>query len=124
MYVISLDIHQQNMQKSSIDFMHRDTLLRCTLESLSIFGENTKAALLTRLETEGIGFTSELFDINKFCSITEELLGRSAEFIFIKILDDFAKNSHMSLEEIGLSEKPCYRTRSGLLVSLYSKTSA
>jgi hypothetical protein len=79
---------------------------------------------LTRLETEGIGFTSERFDINKFCLITEELLGRSAEFIFIKILDDFAKNSQMSLEEIGLSEKPRYRTRSGLLVSLYSKISA
>ena len=124
MYVIPLDTHQTNTQKSSFNFVQRDTLLRCTLESLSIFGENTKAALLTRLETEGIGFTSDRFDINKFCSITEELLGRSAEFIFIKILDDFAKHSQMSLEDIGLSEKPRYRTRSGLLISLYSKTRA
>ena len=124
MYVIPLDTHQTNTQKSSFNFVQRDTLLRCTMESLSIFGENTKAALLTRLETEGIGFTSDRFDINKFCSITEELLGRSAEFIFIKILDDFAKHSQMSLEDIGLSEKPRYRTRSGLLISLYSKTRA
>jgi hypothetical protein len=112
------------MSGISITSMQRETLLKCTLESLSIFGENTKTALLTRLESEGIGFTPDRFDINKFCSVAEDLLGRSAEFIFIKILDDFARHSQISLEDIGLSEKPNFRTRSGLLVSLYAKTRA
>lgn len=112
------------MSANSITSMQREALLRCTLESLSIFGENTKTALLTRLESEGVGFTPDRFDIDKFCAIAEDLLGRSAEFIFIKILDDFAKDSQISLEDVGLSEKPNFRTRSGLLMSLYAKTKA
>jgi len=39
------------------------------VDSLSLFGENTKVALITRLVKEGISFTPEAFDIEKFCTV-------------------------------------------------------
>jgi hypothetical protein len=101
--------------------MQQSLLLRCIFDSLSIFGENTKLALLARLHEEGVEFTPAEFNMNKFCIIAEQLLGRSADFIFVKILDEFSRQSKITLNEVGLTEKPSYLSHSGILLTLYSK---
>jgi hypothetical protein len=101
--------------------MQRDVLLECAYESLSIFGENTRHALLARLQKQGLEFTPEGFDIIKFCSVTHELLGSSADFVFVKIIDDFCNRSRVSLEESGFARKAKYLSHSDILISLFSK---
>jgi len=101
--------------------MQRDVLLQCAYESLSMFGENTRNALLVQLQKHGLDFTPDRFDIDKFCSVTNELLGRSADFVFVKVIDDFCSRSKVSLEESGLSGKTRYLNHSDVLISLFSK---
>jgi hypothetical protein len=101
--------------------MQKMTLLQCVFDSLSIFGENTKAALLAQFKSEGMGFTPTDFDINKFCNITEGMLGKSAELVYMRILDDFAKQTKVSLQEVGISGKILSTNRGRVLVSLFSK---
>jgi hypothetical protein len=101
--------------------MQESVLLRCIFDSLSLFGENTKAALLDNLRKEGVGFTSETFDIDKFAIVTEDLLGRSAEFIFVKILDEFCTRSNITSEEIGISGKAYdYMSNKDILRALFA----
>lgn len=101
--------------------MQRDVLLQCAYESLSMFGENTRNALLAQLQKRGLDFTTDRFDVNKFCSVTNQLLGRSADFIFVKIIDDFCSRSRVSLEDSGLSGKARHLANSDSSVLLYSK---
>ncbi|HLG37327.1 MAG TPA: hypothetical protein VI338_04275 [Nitrososphaera sp.] len=96
--------------------MQKEILLRCIFDSLSLFGENTKAALLDKLQQEGVGFTPETFDIAKFSIVAENLLGRSADFIFVKIADDFCNQTKTSLEEIGIANSS---SNSRILQSLF-----
>jgi hypothetical protein len=91
------------------------------LDSLSIFGENTKNALIAQFQIHGLEFTAGQFDIDKFCMITNELLGRSADLIFVKIIDDFCLKSNVSLEASGLSGKARYLNHSDVLVALFFK---
>lgn len=99
--------------------MSKDAVLRCIFESLSLFGENTKTALLSQLQKEGIKFTPEGFNIEKFCAVTETLLGRHADFVFVKIADEYCKQSHMSLEELGIVDGAHYQSHTGMLESLF-----
>jgi hypothetical protein len=86
-----------------------------------MFGQNTKNALLTHYQEHGLEFTEDQFDANKFCAVTSEMLGRSADFIFVKIIDDFCRRTAVSLEESGLSGKARYLNNSDVLVSLFSR---
>src|SRR6185503_16460816 len=79
--------------------MQEAALLRCILDSLSIFGENTRASIVNRLRQEGVGFTPESFDINKFCFALEDLLGHSADLIFAKILDESVNRLNLTAEQ-------------------------
>lgn len=101
--------------------VQRDILLQCASESLSMFGENTKNALIAQFQKHGIEFTPDGFNVKQFCAVTSEMLGRSADFIFIKIVDDFCRKSNMSLEESGLYGKTRYINNSDVLVSLFLK---
>lgn len=101
--------------------MHRDIFLECAFESLSMFGQNTKNALVAHLQNHGIEFSADRFDANKFCAVTSEMLGRSSDFIFVKIIDDFCRRSEVSLEESGLSGKARYINNSDVLVTLFAK---
>jgi hypothetical protein len=103
----------------SDNVMNKDAVLQCIFESLSLFGENTKTALLAQLQKEGVAFTPEQFDIEKFCIVIENLLGRHADFIFVKIVDEFCRKSDMSLEELGIADKPYFQSHSGILESLF-----
>ena len=98
-----------------------DILIRCAFDSLSMFGENTKNALLAQFEKQCLSFTPDEFDVDKFCTVSSELLGRSADFLFIKIIDDFCRESGVSLAESGLSGKARYVNNSDVLLSLFSK---
>jgi hypothetical protein len=55
--------------------MQGDILIRCALDSLSMFGENTKHALLAQFQKHGLIFASDSFDAEKFCAVATELLG-------------------------------------------------
>ena len=101
--------------------MQKDLFLQCAFDSLSMFGQNTKNALLSHYQEHGLEFTPDEFDANKFCAVTSEMLGRSADFIFVKIIDDFCRRSGVSLEEGGLSGKARLVHNSDVLVSLFSK---
>lgn len=101
--------------------MQSDVFLQCAFDSLSMFGQNTKNALLTHYQEHGLEFTEDQFDANKFCAVTSEMLGRSADFIFVKIIDDFCRRTAVSLEESGLSGKARYLNNSDVLVSLFSR---
>ena len=101
--------------------MQKNTLLQCVYDSLSIFGENTRTALIAQLKSEGMNFTPNDFDINKFCIVTEAMLGKSAKLVYIRILDDFARQNKMSLKEVGYSGKLVSPHSGSVLVSLYSQ---
>jgi|GEM_PF-1717344 hypothetical protein len=101
--------------------MQRDVFLECAFDSLSMFGQNTRNALLSLFQENDLEFTADRFDASKFCIVTSDLLGRSADFIFIKIIDDFCRRAAVSLEESGLSSKARYANNSDVLISLFSK---
>jgi hypothetical protein len=98
-----------------------DILVRCAFNSLSMFGENTKNALLAQFQIQGIVFTADGFDVVKFCTLSIELLGRSSDFLFVKIIDDFCRETGVSLVDSGLSGKTRYVNNSDVLLSLFSK---
>ena len=101
--------------------MQEGVLLHCIFDSLSLFGENTKAALLANLQQAGVGFTPETFDIDKFSIVTEDLLGRSADFIFVKILEEFCTRTNTTSEKIGISGKAYDNmSNAGILRSLFA----
>jgi hypothetical protein len=97
--------------------MPQEVLLRCIFDSLSLFGENTKIALLDKMRQEGIGFTPETFDIDKFAIVTEDLLGRSADFVFVKILDEFCKRSDKPATELRIA---LHQSNARMLESLFA----
>ena len=118
---MNLTYRRLTLKTLSIIYMQEDVLLSCIFDSLSLFGENTKAALIANLQKEGVGFTPETFDIDKFTIVTENLLGRSAEFIFVKILEEYCVRSNTTAEKIGISGKAYdYMTNAGMLRSLFA----
>jgi hypothetical protein len=101
--------------------MQGDILIRCALNSLSMFGENTKHALLAQFQKHGLIFAPDRFDAEKFCAVATELLGQSSDFLFVKIIDDHCRESGVSLQESGLSGRTGYVNNSDVLLSLFSK---
>jgi hypothetical protein len=79
--------------------VQEDILLRCIFDSLSVFGENTKASLLAKLQEEGVGFTADSFDVEKFSKVLQELLGRSADVIFVNIVHEAGKQLSLLPEQ-------------------------
>ena len=101
--------------------MQKETVLGWIHDSLSLFGDNTKTALLIQMQKEGVVFTPDRFDIDKFCRVIQDLLGNHAEFIIVKIVDDFCKNSGMTLDEIGLALKAHHNSHAAVIQSLFRK---
>jgi hypothetical protein len=99
--------------------VQKKTVLGLIQDSLSLFGDNTKTALLIQMQNEGVVFTPDKFDIDKFCRIIQDLLGNHAEFIIVKIVDDFCKQSGATTEEIGLSIKGHRNSNAAVLQSLF-----
>lgn len=101
-----------------------DVRLQCVIDSLSIFGENSKAAMMARLNEQGISFIPGKFQIEKFCIVVRQFLGDWSDFIFMKITDDICKRSHISLENLGLSGRAKFLTHFELLVEVFLKIEA
>ena len=121
MYVSASYIQSLNWHYRILYDMPQDVILRCIFDSLSILGENTKAALMANLQKEGVGFTPDTFDIEKFSDVITELLGNSADFVLIKILDDASKKLNMTPEQEKASERAFhYQSSSGLLRTLFA----
>lgn len=99
--------------------MQKETVLGFILDSLSLFGDNTKTALLIRMEKEGVVFTTEKFDIDKFCRVIEDLLGNHAEFIIVKIVDDFCKYSKTTSDELQLARRARHNSHAEVIQSLF-----
>ena len=99
--------------------VQKKTVLGFIHDSLSLFGDNTKTALLVQMRNEGVVFTPDKFDIDKFCRVIQDLLGNHAEFIIVKIADDFCKHSGATIEEIGLSRKGHHNSNAAVLQSLF-----
>jgi hypothetical protein len=98
-------------------------LLQSIYDSLSIFGENTKASLLANLQAEGIGFTSDSFDIDKFCKVLQDLLGPSAGIVFARIFDETRKKLNLSPEQSQHHERAYhYKSNADLLRVLFEVT--
>jgi len=75
---------------------------------------------MLQLTKEGISFTPDTFDVVKFCRITEMLLDRHADFIFVKLIDDICKQSNTSLSALGLGDSSKSHSLSELLTRLLS----
>jgi hypothetical protein len=99
----------------------KDALLECVIKSLSALGENSRMTLMMTLREQGISFNAGEFHIAKFCAILKELLGRSADFIFVKIIDDICTTSKVSLKDLGIDASDPNFDQSDLLISLFWK---
>jgi hypothetical protein len=67
---------------------------------------------MSRLAQEGVSFSPDTFDIERFCLVVEKFLGRSADFIFVKIIDDICRESKTSLEKFGPGTNSKYQSLS------------
>jgi hypothetical protein len=115
-YIQSLNCHTTLFYN-----MQEDALLRCIYDSMSILGDNTRASILAKLQHEGVGFTPDTFDIDRFSTAVEDLLGYSAEFVFLKILDEFGNKLSLSKEQLRTSERAYHRmSHAGLLRVLFA----
>jgi hypothetical protein len=101
-----------------------DARLQCVIDSLSLFGENSKAAIMSQLDNEGISFTSEGFEIRKFCKVVNGYLGQWSDFIFSKITDNICEQSGVTLENLGLDKRAKHIESSELLIELFTKVEA
>ena len=99
--------------------MEKESILGVVMDSLSLFGDNTKTALLLQMKKEGIMFTTEEFEINKFCKVIEDLLGNHADFIIAKIVDDFCKQSKTTLDELQSTRRKTHSSNTQVLQSLF-----
>jgi hypothetical protein len=104
--------------------MNRERHLQSVLGALSIFGENTRAALLSELEKQGVSFDPDNFDIQKFCEVLEIMLDHWSDMIFIKIIEDICEQSGTSVEDLGLGGRAKFVKRSELFKDVYMKIKA
>jgi hypothetical protein len=81
----------------------QDVRLKCVIAALSNFGENSKAAIVRQLDEQGVSLTPVGFNIEEFCTVLTEALGRMADFVFVKIIDDVCRQSNLSLEDLGIT---------------------
>ena len=98
--------------------------MQSVLGALSIFGENTRAALLSELEKQGVSFDSNNFDIQKFCKVVELLLDRSADAVFMKIIEDICNESGTSVEDLGLAGRSKFVGRAELFREVFLEIKA
>jgi len=82
--------------------MEQDRHLKTVLDALSIYGENTRTALLAELKKQGVVFEHDRFDLTKFCFVLEQFLDGWADMVYVKITDDLCKATGQSLEDLGL----------------------
>jgi len=71
------------------------------------------------MKEEGVVFTAEKFDIDKFCRVIEDLLGNHAEFIIIKIVDDFCKYLETTSDELQLAQRVRHKSHTEVIESVF-----
>jgi hypothetical protein len=100
-------------------FAMTDARIECVIDSLSIFGESSRAAIMNQLDKAGISFNPNAFQIEKFCITVEQFLGQWSDFIFEKISDQICERAGASLEDLGISGRAKYISKSALLIELF-----
>lgn len=68
---------------------------------------------------EGVVFTPDEFEVNKFCKVIEDLLGNHADFIIAKIVDDFCKQSERTLDNFLSARRKTHASNAQVLQSLF-----
>lgn len=101
--------------------MHSKAVVECASDSLSIYGESMRAALIIHLKKEGISFVPEEFDVAKFCAAIEAMLGSWSEFVFMKMMDDICKKTNRSIDELGLAYSAKHLPYSAVLKEVVAK---
>jgi hypothetical protein len=101
--------------------MRAKIVVECALEALSIYGDSMKDAMVLHLEKEGVSFVPEEFEIIKFCTALESMLGSWSEFICMKMIDAICKNTGASLDELGLAYSAKHLPYSIVLKELVAK---
>ena len=81
----------------------QDVRLKCVIAALSSFGENTSAAIVKQLNEQGVSLTPAGFNIEAFCAVLTQAVGRMADFVFVKIIDDVCRQSNLSLQDLGIT---------------------
>jgi hypothetical protein len=89
-----------------------------------MFGENSKAAIMTQLNEQGISFTPGEFRVEKFCIAVREFFGAWSDHIFMKIIADICSGSNVSLDDLGIASRVKYRSYSELLIEVFLKLEA
>jgi hypothetical protein len=102
----------------------KDISLECVLNALSALGENSRTTLMITLREQGISFNAGEFQPSKFCTILQELLGRSADFVFVRIIDDICTKFKVSLKDLGIDASDPNCNQSDLLIGLLGKLDA
>ncbi len=105
-------------------FIMNDARIECVIDSLSMFGESSRASIMSQLGKAGVSFNTEEFQIEKFCITIREFLGQWSEFIFEKATHNICQRSTLDLEKLGLSARAKHLTNSELLVEVFHKLEA
>jgi hypothetical protein len=102
----------------------KDSRIDSVINSLSLFGESSRAAIMNQLDDAGISFNPDEFQIEKFCIILEQFMGHWSDFIFEKITHQICKRSGASLEDLGIAGRAKYLAHSELLIEVFHKMEA
>ena len=108
----------------SYHVLYKKVVVECVQDSLSMYGESMKAAMILHLKREGISFVPEEFDIGKFCTAINSMLGSWSDFIFMKVTDDICKKTNISLDELGLGYRSRHLPYSAVLKEVVVKVRA
>lgn len=76
---------------------------------------------MNQLDKAGISFSPNAFQIEKFCITMEQFLGHWSDFIFEKINGQICERAGVSLEDLGISGRAKYISKSALLIELFHK---
>jgi hypothetical protein len=102
-----------------LSYAMRDARIECVFDSLSLFGDSSRAAIMNQLDKAGISFNPDKFEIETFCIVIEQYLGQWSHFILEKIIDEICKRSEASLDDLGLQGRAKYLANSELLIELF-----
>jgi hypothetical protein len=82
-----------------------DKILLYALDSLSVFGENTKMSIMKHLTSEGISFSPESFDILRFCNILNQLLASGSDIVFNNICSKICEEENIPIDKVKNQEE-------------------
>lgn len=74
---------------------------------------------MNQLDKAEVSFSPNAFQIEKFCITMEQFLGHWSDFIFERISGQICERAGASLEDLGISGRAKYISKSALLIELF-----